>query len=287
MSRMNENRLGMVPEDMGISPPPTVHRQASSLEFVTPTDFVELPSNGKFYPVGHVLHNQDVLEIKHMTTKEEDILTSVTLLKKGIALDRMLQSLILDSRILVDDLLVGDKNALIIAARISGYGALYETATVCPSCAQSQEYSFDLEEFKNVFPSEEFLKENKIQVTEQSTFLFTIPKSDLEVEVRLGTSQDEKTLSLITEHKKKRNLPETPTTDVLRTIIVSVNGVSDTGEINGFINNMPTSYSRHIRRMHQKVTPSVNLESHFECAHCDHEGPLEVPLSVDFFWVKP
>ena len=133
----------------------------------------------------------------------------------------------------------------------------------------------------------ELLKENEIQVTEQFTFLFTIPKTNFEVEVRLGTSQDEKHLSLLTDHKKKRNLPETQTSDLLRAIIVSVNGISDPGEINGFINKMPTSYSRRIRHVHQKITPSVDLESYFKCIHCDHEGPMEVPLSVDFFWSKP
>ena len=85
------------------------------LNFASPTEFVELPSRGRFYPPSHPLHNKETVEIKFMTAKEEDILTSKALIKKGIAVDRMLQSLIVDKSIKVEDLLVGDKNALVVA----------------------------------------------------------------------------------------------------------------------------------------------------------------------------
>ena len=93
--------------------------------FVTPTTFVDLPSKGRFYGEAHPLHQSDTIEIRHMTAKEEDILTSEALLKKGIAVDRMLQSVVVDKRIKVRDLLVGDKNAMIIASRITGFGPQY------------------------------------------------------------------------------------------------------------------------------------------------------------------
>ena len=146
-TRNNEERLGV--RDSGTNPPiaPSSSEETpvpnTPLQFSTPTEFVELPSGGKNYPEGHPLHNVDSLEIRYMTAKEEDILTSRTLLKKGIAVDRMLQSLIIDKSISVDDMLTGDKNALIVAARVSGYGAEYSTSVSCPACGTSSKYTFD------------------------------------------------------------------------------------------------------------------------------------------------
>ena len=97
--RSNEERLGIDSStiEQNNSQQPTL--EEGSLKFITPTEFVELPSKGHFYPPDHTLHNQEMVEIRHMTTKEEDILTSVTLLKKGIALDRMLESILVNKKI--------------------------------------------------------------------------------------------------------------------------------------------------------------------------------------------
>jgi hypothetical protein len=136
--RNNEDRLGPpVMEDTSAASvqQPTVP-QTAGLQFVSPTEFVDLPSGGKFYPEGHPLHGKDTLEIKFMTAKEEDILTSKSLLKKGVAIDRMLQNLIVDNNVKLDYLLSGDKNAILIVSRISGYGSEYAVRLSCPACSQ-------------------------------------------------------------------------------------------------------------------------------------------------------
>jgi hypothetical protein len=91
---------------------------SGGFSFVVPTEFIDLPSEGKFYPEGHPLHGQTTLEIKQMTAKEEDLLTSRALLKKGIALDRLLSSVIVNKSIDPNSLLVGDRNAILIATRV-------------------------------------------------------------------------------------------------------------------------------------------------------------------------
>ncbi len=111
-----------------------------------PTEFVELPSQGKYYPARHPLHNKESVKVRQMTAKEEDILTSRTLLKKGIALDRLLTNIIVDKSIDPQALLVGDRNAIIISTRVSGYGSEYSTKVSCPSCGTAQPYVFDLHE---------------------------------------------------------------------------------------------------------------------------------------------
>ena len=93
-----------------------------------PTEVVELPSKGYFYPKDNPLASGKV-EMKYMTAREEDILTSPNLLKQGIAVDKLLETLIVDKKINLDDILIGDKNALIVAARILAYGKMYEFAT--------------------------------------------------------------------------------------------------------------------------------------------------------------
>jgi hypothetical protein len=280
MSR-NENRLGVVPTDDVPAPNPA---STQTLNFITPTEFVEIPSGGSFYPADHPLHNQEVIEIKHMTTREEDILTSRALLRKGLALERMLQSVIVNKQVHPDDLLLGDKNALIVAARVHGYGSHYETSVNCPACAATQQYNFDLTSLEASMPSSAFLEEKNITLTENNTFLIPLPTTDFVVEVRLLTGHDEKNINKISEHKKQRNLPETPMTDFLRAFIVSVNGITEASQINGFIISLPAIQARFIRKTYDKLVPSLDLKHDFKCIECGHNDLVEVPLSADFFW---
>ena len=121
---MARNRERVGAQKINNDPPPQAlgNNEAAPFSFVVPTEFVELPSEGRYYPEGHPLHNQETIEIKHMTAREEDLLTSRALLKKGVALERLLDSVIINKNIRAADLLVGDRNAILIAARISGYG---------------------------------------------------------------------------------------------------------------------------------------------------------------------
>ena len=153
MSRNNPERLGLPPtpdaaEDVAAAVQASTPSAPATLSYVAPTEFVELPSEGKLYPSDHPLHNQETIEIRYMTARDEDILTSKALLRKGLAIDRMLQNLVIDTQVKVDDLLLGDKNAIILAARISGYGQNYETSITCPNCNTSSECAYDLTEFK-------------------------------------------------------------------------------------------------------------------------------------------
>ena len=282
MTRSNEERLG-APH---VAPPVNIRKNTSSLEFVVPTEFVELPSKGEFYPETHPLYKKDVVELRHMTTREEDILTSMTLIKKGMAVDRMLQSIMVDPSINIEDLLIGDKNALLMAARIHGYGAEYQTTIVCPECFNTIEYAFDLEELKVKTLTDDCLEKHNVKKTERGTFIFNIPKTSFNVEIKLVNGHDEKRLSAGLEQKKKLNLVETLTSDFLRTIIVSVNGIEDQGEINAFINTLPAKYARSIKSAVIGITPSIDMKHSFKCQNCSHEGLLEVPLNANFFWPK-
>ena len=266
------------------SPPVDNQQPESTFQFVTPTEFVELPSKGVFYPEGHPLHNKDTIEIRHMTAKDEDILTSRALLQKGIAIDRLLQNIIVDKSIKIPDLLVGDKNALIIAARITGYGEIYEVNVNCPACSTSVEAAFDLNDCG--VQSHDAYKEQDVELTPDGTFNVHLDKLNLDVEVRLLTSRDELYLMQLSEKRKKKKLPETPLTDQLRRIIVSVNGNSDSDYVNSFIEFVPASSSRKLRSIYQKIVPNVDMTQNFICSSCGHDGEVSVPFGANFFWPR-
>ena len=281
--RNNEDRLGAVTR--GEDPPIQQTQQVEQpLQFVTPTEFVELPSQGRFYPAGHPLHNAEVIEIRHMTAKDEDILTSAALLKKGLAIDRFLKNVIIDRTINVADLLVGDKNAILVAARISGYGAAYDASVVCPACAASVGFDFNLEECRKI--SQNRHEGLGVQLTSDNAFIGHVDKLDVDVEVRLLTSRDETYLLAAADKRRRKKLPEAALTSQLYQIIVSVNGNADRGYIGSFIQHMPASDSRKLRTTYQKIIPNVDMSHEFVCSQCDHEGEVSVPFGTNFFWPK-
>ena len=282
MSR-NRDRVGGTQNKNVEGPPPTAMQDNSEgFSFVVPTEFVELPSEGKFYPEGHPLRGHDSIEIRQMTAKEEDLLTSRTLLKKGVALDRVIQNLIVDKSINAASLLVGDRNALIVAIRKSGYGAEYSTKVTCPSCATTQEYLFDLNELEVKSSSD--LSEANISNNEDGTFQLTLPITGAEISFRLLTGYDEKNFAKAAENDRKRKLEEKNVTRQLKNIVVSVNGDNSPQAIQYLVNNVPSMDSRHLRLAYELAAPNVDMTHHFECAECDYEQHLEVPLTADFFW---
>jgi hypothetical protein len=291
--RKNEDRFGSTNIDsdppMPMMPPHLAsgqHMQANPLSFVSPTEFVELPSEGKFYVQGHPLHHQKVIELRHMTAKEEDILTSQSLLKKGVAIDRFLQSLIVDKRINTDDILVGDKNAILVNARINGYGPDYKTSVTCPNCQANIKHEFDLNEakVKNV----EDVSELKNVHIDENMGLITIqlPITGWSFVCKPMTGKDERTLSEAIETRRKRKLSEDMLSQQINLFTVSISGVTDRGKIIQAIQSLPARDSKYLRQTYQKLMPSLDLTQTFECSECRHTCDMEVPFTTDFFWPK-
>lgn len=283
--RDNEDRLAVLPTaDSPSVQLPVETTPNNPLSFVSPTEFVELPSKGELYPDGHPLKNKTTVEIKFMTAKEEDILTSRTLIKKGIAIDRMLESLLVDKSIKADTLLLGDKNALIIAARISGYGEQYHTSVNCPACNTNVKFKFNLQDIKH--SEQANLEELGVLKTQNGTFTFSLPKTKAVVEVRPLLGKDEVELADLMEKKKKANLPEQASTTQMKMYLVSVNGNKDKNILNSFVDNLPALDARMLRTLYKKIIPNVDMTQQFLCSSCSFEQDMEVPFTVDFFWPK-
>ena len=289
MSDRNEKR-----RKQGADLPPLTNMSSTSMDpaptgtllnFSCPTEIVDLPSKGKLYPQGSPLQGLESIEIRHMTAKGEDILTNQSLLRKGVAIDRMLESVILDSNIRVQDLLIGDKNALMYAARITGYGAAYEVVMQCTDCSKKFEHTFDLSRYSECYHTPEEQTE-AYKFTSNGTIETTLPKTNFLVEMRVLDGKDEAKLAKAKAMKEKNNILDSSLTDLLKTMVIKVNGVTDRAEINGFIDIMPAMDSKHLRNVYKDATPNVIFKQEAECDHCGYTMESEVPITGDFFWPR-
>ena len=187
-----------------------------------PTETVELPSKGLVYPEGHPLRSGKV-EMKYMTAKEEDILSNQNFISKGIVLDKLLESLTL-GKINIKDLITGDKNAILVASRVLGYGKDYSFTY------KGKEYNIDLSKIENKIFDDSL-------ISSKGTFFFTLPKSETVVEFKLLSEKDEEKIKQEIEGFKKINKDSsTDITTRLKHQIVSVDGNNDKNSIKNYPN---------------------------------------------------
>lgn len=285
--------MGLPPESpMEPTAPP--HENPSSIgnspggafEWNIPTYFVKLPTQGRYYPEGHPCHNRDTIEIRYMTAKEEDILTSENLLKEGVAINRAVQNMVLDKSINLQDLLIQDRNALTVAARITGYGPEYQTKVRCPSCTIEDGFSFNLEDVLERGLADTIESMDKIgepEHDESGNLVFNVytPITKATVGCKFLTGADEEKLAKETYLKTVSN---TTITALLRAIIVSVNGETNPLVLASFVHNLPTQDSNHLKKEYVKNIPSYTLKQQYKCQSCGHSVDMEVPLNPDFFW---
>lgn len=263
------------------SPPVQVQNEQNNLQsilgYVAPTEHVALPSMGKFYPPDHSLNGIEEVEIRFLSAKELDILSSKTLLSKGLAVDRMLQNILIDKSINVDELLLADKNAIIIAARVGTFGSDYPVDITCPECGNVYEHTFDLSdpETKNI---------DHVEVSENSTFFITLPKTNVNVECRLLNSKDEKFLEERAKKKEKMGLPDSSITDQYKSFIVSLNGNTDRGLVDEFVDVMPAADMHFLQKEYAKSNPELELDEECVCTKCGNVSEVSVPFTANFFW---
>tara|TARA_B100000287_G_scaffold361857_1_gene354819 strand:+ start:471 stop:1250 length:780 start_codon:yes stop_codon:yes gene_type:complete len=240
-----------------------------------PSEFIDLPSEGKIYPENHPL-SEGKIEIKYMTAKEEDILTSQNLIKKGIVIDQLLNSLILTPGVSVEDLYVGDKNAVMVAARILAYGPEYLVDILDPETGKVVEnHKFNLSDLEyKKFPKELEIKENR--------FFMKLPVSKSEIEFKLLFGKDEALINKELESFKKLNENRDITTR-LRYMITAVDGNTDTSFINNFVNNMLARDSLTFRNYWADIGPDIILQQNVTTEGGD-EVMVDIPMTTNFFW---
>ena len=289
MSRNNSNRFSASESDQNPNTdPPKVNNSVNSLQnflsnqsaYSVPTEMVDLPSGGKYYSAESGMQNIDKIEIKHLTVKEEDILSNPDFISRGIALEKLLDSIIVDKNIDHNNLLSGDRNALLVGARIAGYGSDYRVTMRCDSCKKDTMFSFDLSKMKAKhldLDSEEIEQKDGL-------FHFRLPKTQIMVGIRVLSTEDEAFLQKQKEQKRSLNLETIETLDFLRSVIVTAGGETDQGLINQFVELMPAIDSRKIKNTYSKIVPGIDFNQEVICQECNASQRREMPFSANFFW---
>ena len=241
-----------------------------------PTEVVDLPSKGYYYPEDNPLSSGQI-EIKYMTAKEEDILTSQNLITKGIVLDKLLEALIVNKKINSNSMLIGDKNALFIAARVLAYGKEY-TFDYTDNLGQTKEYTSDLTKLKD--KKIDFSKHEK----GKNLFSFKLPQSERTIEFKLLSDGDEREVIKEVEALSKVSGGVTKeVTTRFKKMIVSVDGNSERVFVNNFVDNeFFTQDSQAFRSHYQDITPDIDMGIVIDDGG---EGvEITVPMTVQFFW---
>ena len=241
-------------------------------EYKFPTEVVDLPSKGYFYVNGHPLSSGKV-EIKYMTAKEEDILSSENLIRQGVVIDKLLEALIVDKDIKVDDLLTGDKNALMVASRILAYGKDYD-------------FEYGGVEQKVDLTSLENKKIDFSGLTKGlNEFEFELPNSKRKIKFRLPNGRDEKLIDEEVKALKKvnSNVSAELTTRFKKTII-SVDDNSEPKHINNFVDNEFLSRdSLELRKYIAEISPDIDMNTTIKTEDGE-ETEVTIPVTLRFFW---
>ena len=242
-----------------------------------PSEIVTLPSKGLLYPEDSPLRKGEI-EMKYMTAREEDILTNQNLIQNGTVIDVLLKALIL-SPVNYDDLLIGDKNAILVASRILGYGKDYKFKFINPNTNKEESAEVDLTQI-----NDKELDESKV-VNGKNEFSFTLPISKVNVTFKLLTHGDEQKIEKELKGLEKLGQGNKFLTTRLKHTILSIDGNYEQKVIREFVDNQLLARdSKSFRDYVKQLMPDVELMF-------DYEGPdgkvveeVPIPIGVTFFW---
>ena len=272
---MPEDQIIPITRPSVVSPTPPPQKAESKF----PTEVINLPSKGWFYPIDNPL-SSGTLEMKMMTAKEEDILTSKNLIQKNLVLDKLLESVLINKAINPDEMFTCDRNAAFYALRRLAYGDTYDAIMSCGRCNKENSVQIDLSKMDNrPFDFEKFQKG-------ENSFTFTLPVSGVVLTYKLLNKKDENLIEqeLQAFAKVSKEISKEITTR-LTNIITSVDGNSERPAIRKFVNTELRSIDSLAFRKHlRESTPDIDTTFDFTCAHCGLERKEETPMGVSFFW---
>lgn len=249
------------------------------LNYDIPVESVSLPSLGLIYPPEHPLAGVQEVDIRAMTAKEEDILMNQTYIRKGVMVNELIRSCLLDKRIDPSTLLSGDQTALMYKVRSLGYGNIYEPKHKCPQCETQTKLEIDLDAITiktlDIAPITQGVNE----------FEFVLPVTKKRVRFKFLNSQETKAIVDDVESKRKKGIVNSNLiTARLMANIISVDGETNRTKISQFAQFMPAKDSLALRRYVDDHEPNVESKVPFKCTNCGHEQDIVMPLTADFFW---
>jgi len=258
---------------------PTSNVMKDEFGWEVPVESVPLPSRGVIYSPDSLLYNTEVLQIKAMTAKEEDILTSQAYIKENLVVEKLIQSCLIEKSIDVNELITGDKNALMVSIRITGYGSDYKVAHSCTNCGENNQINVNLSQLEI-----KRLTEDPVELG-RNIFEFVLPVTNKKVNFKFLNGHDQKEIALIEKRLKKAGIHyDNPVTGYLENAIISIDGVTDKNKIKHFVMNMPALDSRKLRQHIKRSEPGIDMTWNYNCSQCGHDNNINLPITPEFFW---
>jgi len=246
-----------------------------------PTEIIDLPSKGKVYSPENPL-SKGTVEIKYMTAREEDILASQNLIRKGVVLDKLFESVVVEEGVNIDDILIGDKNAILLATRILGYGKDYQVDITDPFSGEQQKTNIDLAKIQ--------IKEiDSTLLNSNNKYEFELPIAKKKIVFKLLSHKDEKDINAeiqaLNRLSKDKDGVSSEISTRLRYMIEEIEGNNDRGFINNFVkNNLLARDSRVLRNYIQQISPDLELKFDFTSDLTGEKEALDIPLGAGFFY---
>lgn len=261
----------------GLQSQPVQQQYSAPKQYPFPTEIISLPSKGLVYPESNPLSKGEIT-VKLMTAREEDILTSAALIKKGIQLDKLLESIVVEPGVNINDLVIGDKNAILVTSRILAFGPEYEAKINDPFDNEEVDITIDLSKIKI-----KEIDENKLNRNNEYDFFLPISKTN--IKFKLLTHGDEMVINKDIEASQKTLKQSNEITTRYRRIITEVDGVRDLGTISNFVTNrLLAGDSKALRKYISQITPDLDLKFDYTSPITGDTEALRIPFGIGFFY---
>jgi len=259
----------------------TIKKMKELFGWEIPVESVPLPSNGLLYDPNSILYNRETVQIKSMTAKEEDIITSNAYIKEGVMINKLVSSCLVDKNIDVDDLIIGDRDAILASIRIVSYGSNYDVSHNCNSCGHKNKISANL---TNVG-----IKRLNIEPVSpgKNLFSYTLPVMNIPVLFKFITAKDEIEQRKTIKNMEKLGIKSESDSDItnfLKMCIVQVADNKNGQDINFFIENMHANDSKALRKFINNHQPGLDTNYSYNCEKCQSESSFRLPFNENFFW---
>lgn len=247
-------------------------------DYAPPVSSVKLPSRGLVYPPDSPLYRAESVDIKAVTAKEENILSSTALIKRGVVLTELMKACITNRTVDPDSMLVGDRNAVLVSIRVSAYGPRYGARVTCPECGESEDHDFDLSKL-----TLKSLDVDPVDGPGHNEFPYRLPSSGKEVRFKLMDAMTVTKLEKDLEAVRKRTGRDQGVTMRLLSQVTAMEGVEQ-ANVHRAIEALPAGDARAWRIYMDKIAPGVDMEQEYECAACGKTSEVEIPIGTEFFW---
>lgn len=244
--------------------------QLSQPQMNQPYDIIPLPSDGKLYK-----NKKGKVKLAYLTAADENILTSPNLLDSGDFLEILINRKLLEPDLRYKDLIPGDRDAIMIWLRATGYGEMYPVSV--------------LDENDKLFDTEVDLTKLKIKKLQhepdsEGLFSFTLPTSGSVVKFKLLTIGEVEELEKLAQYlREQNNLINTEPTLILENQIVDIDGIRDKNYISDFIETMRIMDSKKLKSYISEISCGVDTNVTFETPGGGSVTRF-LPFTLKFFW---